>query len=89
MHQQVFHLLQAVQVHLSCVLPQPGRLPHVAAAEAEVAAGQVQPLAFLADPLVDEQEQAPGLRRQFVERAAQHFAGERLAVAMSSSVASM
>ena len=50
-----------------------GVLAHVAAAKTKVRALDPLPRAFRAHHLVDEQEQPPRLRREFVERTPQHF----------------
>ena len=87
-HQQVFQLGQASQVHLTACRPT-GALAHLAAAEAEVCARHLLRAALALDHLADEAEEAPRLRRQLIERAAQHLVREPLASAMSSSVTSM
>ena len=74
MHQQVLQLLQPVPGgSCSCVSPQPASCAHVPAAEAEIRSLHLQPFALARHHFVDEQQQAPRLRRQLVERAAQHL----------------
>ena len=64
MHDQVFQVLQAVQVLLQLRVAPACVMPDVAAAKAEVGAFHLQPPAVLAHHAIQQQQQAARLRGQ-------------------------
>ena len=81
--------LQPGQVELELHVAPSGELAHVPPAEAQIGAGLLEPPAFLADPFVDERQQPPRLRGQFIQLRPSTSPAIWLAAAMSSSVTSM
>ena len=76
MDQQVLHLFQPMQMDFQLRIA-PARIgPHVAAREAIVRSLHLLSLALGSDHRVDRQQQPPRLRRQLIERTAQHFMRE-------------
>ncbi len=78
MHHQILQLFQPVQMPFQLRIAPPGERAHVLAAETEVLPLDLFPLAVLAHHFVHQEQQAPRLRRQFVERAPQHFMRETI-----------
>lgn len=76
MRDEVFQLDQAGQVQLELRVAQLDRLAQGAAAEAHIGALDALALALGRDMPVDQLQQAPRLRRQFVEAAAEHIMGD-------------
>ncbi len=72
-HQHVLQLLQALQVHLELGVAKAQALAHVAAREAVLGPRQLLRAAVVGHESVEGHEQTPGLRRQLVQRPAQHL----------------
>ena len=75
-HDQVLQFFQPSQMHPELCIAPARVLPHRGPRETVVAALDLQPRAFLGHHLVEQQQQAPRLRRQLVERWRQHFPHE-------------
>ena len=73
MGQQVFQFFQPPQMQAQLRVAPAGDGPHVAPREAIVGPLDPLPLALRRDHRIDQQQQPPRLRRQLVERTAQHF----------------
>ena len=78
MHEEVFELGQAREMHLQLRVAPAGRLAHLAAAEAVVGASHVVLGAVRIDHRDDEAQEAPRLRRQLIERAPQDLMRKRI-----------
>src|SRR5208283_730269 len=77
-HDEVFELLQPSQVHPQLRIAPARVLAHRGPREAVIAALDLQSPALLGRHAVDQQQQAPRLRLQLVERRRQHFTDETM-----------
>ena len=75
MRQDVFEIDQALQVQTQLRIAPGNRLAQSAAAKAEVTALDLLAFALGRDMAVDQFQQAPRLRRQFIETATEHVMG--------------
>ena len=75
MRDQVLHVGEPCEMNLQLRVAEPKRVAQAAAAETHRSALDRFVCLALGNEVINEHQQAPRLRRQVIERAAQHFVG--------------